>query len=503
MPVERPAAPTEPASRRGLTPTPGKTANPRRQRWRRQALTAGGAALVAAGSLSLWGWRYGFTALPAADPSDTRTGEAILSAEVHPDATTWPWLQAALTSRPHDGSAREEDAFLQTVSRWIEHGELPTSERVRLDGWLADHADLVACFKQAIAAPGGPRPTVTPPGAERTLRLLGAIPIACAARMALLSEDAGATAAALAELTDAYRFHALLTPPSRFPGVFDERGAGELDATVGRAFRRVALTGAALTPPAGRSALEALRRATNGVLPFEAAYAWRARTMYQVSLTHRAPNWRQVTRSFQAALLLTRAELGQVGSAAFAWMGGEVGRSGNNWRGVAHFRVPLGALARGLQQAVARPADYECLWRAAVGRAVNARPREEDSPGAPQCEWFGALDRRPLWWRWLDRPAVWQDLELIPLPEETSAELGVWLVSVEASRLTLALRLHREQHGEWPAALAELSPEVLRQPPRDPLTGNPFRYARAGTGWRLSAGSQSDRTGRYDWSDRD
>lgn len=43
--------------------------------------------------------------------------------------------------------------------------------------------------------------------------------------------------------------------------------------------------------------------------------------------------------------------------------------------------------------------------------------------------------------------------------------------------LVMAIRLHERQHGRRPASLAELVPAILPELPRDPFTGEPFRYS--------------------------
>ncbi|MCP5525901.1 MAG: hypothetical protein H7A47_03735 [Verrucomicrobiales bacterium] len=460
----------------------GGTGRGWRRAWR------AGVTLAVAGLLGcLWGWRYGLTPLPSVPPNGRPGGMALAVVEPVESGPAWPWLEAAWVLDAGGAPGHEREQFLQAVSHWLETGEVAGASLDGLGLWLTNHASLVDCFEAAMAAAEGPRPRILRAGVERTLRLLAAIPVARAARAAGAGEVQGLTAA-LDQLTRAYRFQALLTPPGAFAGVYDERGAAELDATLGRTFRRLVLTGPALSPEQGTVLLRSLREATNAVIGFEEAYAGRVRAMRRLSLAHRAPNWRQVTRSFHAAVLLARAEVGEVGAVAFSWLGGGSGGSGSGIRGVAHFRSPAAALCRALQQAVAREADHDRLWDGAVARWLEeVRSADGGTPMGQANRAADALDRRPGWLRWLDRPAVWREMEVIPRPQETLAELRGWLASVEASRLVLALRLYHDRRGEWPATLAELSSAVFPDASPDAGIGRGWRYERLARGWRLRA----------------
>lgn len=49
-------------------------------------------------------------------------------------------------------------------------------------------------------------------------------------------------------------------------------------------------------------------------------------------------------------------------------------------------------------------------------------------------------------------------------------------ISREGTRIMLALEVFYARHSRWPDSLRELAPEVLPQPPVDPLHGGPFGY---------------------------
>jgi len=58
---------------------------------------------------------------------------------------------------------------------------------------------------------------------------------------------------------------------------------------------------------------------------------------------------------------------------------------------------------------------------------------------------------------------------------------------LDLARVALALRAHRQESGDWPAALEELAPFFNGAVPVDPCTGLPFDYERAATQVRLHA----------------
>ena len=60
------------------------------------------------------------------------------------------------------------------------------------------------------------------------------------------------------------------------------------------------------------------------------------------------------------------------------------------------------------------------------------------------------------------------------------------------ARVAIAIERHRAERGHAPAALAELIPEYLAEPPLDPWTGRPFAFVSDGAGWRLR--SEADGT---------
>jgi len=56
---------------------------------------------------------------------------------------------------------------------------------------------------------------------------------------------------------------------------------------------------------------------------------------------------------------------------------------------------------------------------------------------------------------------------------------------IGGTMLVAGIELYRNEHGAYPASLANLVPEVLQQAPTDPFTGAPFLYTPTETGYML------------------
>lgn len=68
-------------------------------------------------------------------------------------------------------------------------------------------------------------------------------------------------------------------------------------------------------------------------------------------------------------------------------------------------------------------------------------------------------------------------------------------VEWELTRLVVALAIHQREHGDFPAALAALSPEVLDKLPSDPY-GSPFQYDKLDDGYLLYSTGPNGRDDR-------
>jgi hypothetical protein len=58
---------------------------------------------------------------------------------------------------------------------------------------------------------------------------------------------------------------------------------------------------------------------------------------------------------------------------------------------------------------------------------------------------------------------------------------------IDAAKLTLALHIYKNQHGEFPEKLEELAPGILKEIPVDPISGKPFEYQKTDKTFTISS----------------
>lgn len=95
--------------------------------------------------------------------------------------------------------------------------------------------------------------------------------------------------------------------------------------------------------------------------------------------------------------------------------------------------------------------------------------------------------------------------QLLPVFVKMFPKAAQGQARVDATRLALALRLYRLDHGDYPATLDALAPNYLSKVPLDPFTNKPFVYKREGKGSVVySLGpNQRDDGGAFDPKNRD
>jgi hypothetical protein len=59
------------------------------------------------------------------------------------------------------------------------------------------------------------------------------------------------------------------------------------------------------------------------------------------------------------------------------------------------------------------------------------------------------------------------------------------LAFTRLAQTAIALERFRAAHNSYPAALAELTPEFLKEPPTDPFDGQPLHYRKVAEGYQL------------------
>lgn len=444
--------------------------------------------------VTLYGWRYGFTELPAL-PREWALDEEILFAPADLPATNFwyplrtlarAWIQAAPAPVHRPESARFPGTL--TLSRSGGPGELMKHLSAKAP---PSEAELEATLQAALAAPDR-----RPPRELRVEDGLGMEALlAYLDREAAAAREAGDPARVLECRVVTWQLHAALVPAPEFAGFFDERGLEMLNATLAAPFRRQVLTGPPLAPDAARRLLAGLAEAGRRVASPAEAYARQVLRLAEVWRAARVANWSRVTRAARVAGMLIRQDtiglFGEVLDRISGWRR----RAEPNYHGAAHLLRPLGELVTILQVSVARAGDFDRMERACLGAILSGPGGLFHAPTSIPFPLLGpGAEPRPWWLRALDRPAVWRLPRLLPPPEPVRESWRQWRLYLESCRLTLALRGYRDQHGRWPERLEALVPEWLEAVPEDPFApGTPLRYACTGESWQFwSAGAERE-----------
>ena len=476
------------------------------QRWHRLrrvirwiAVASGAFMLVV-----LYGWRYGFSPLPHLLPRPGGTVDCLAPDAPPPPDNFWHHVRTltvrTLTDpgRAPTGEASREYTLAQAGVvvrdgrrhdadlhfRSTEVTLRPEDRRV----WLAERPDILAGLAAAASAPDRRPPTFLTAEDVMGFGLL--------TTAALWQVDAAAgssnTRGAFQHLLEAWTLYTAVVPPVEFSEFFDERGSEEVNETVAKPFRRLALQGPALAREDVREVLARLATLAREAGRPEAAFTHAMGREAPRLQAARRPEWGRVGRAVRMAGMLVRQDAGRLVMDLIERVLGRRYGGEPNYQGVAHGIRPLTEVVLALQTLVARDVDFAAMEAACVSRTVAAL----EAGGLPDRSvappWLpDPVSSRTAWRRWFDRPAVWRLTEVLPDARAPLESWRQWQVYLESCRLTLALRAFHDQHDRWPDALEELVPGILEVLPRDPFGDGPFRYARTGTGWRFwSAGPE-------------
>lgn len=441
------------------------------------------------------GWRYGFTPLPAPAPGVEFQPVAEVTWDGVGAENCWYWFReldrgfrdenravlAAGTAVPPD-PAQGAGTWTQMAEAYARSAKSPAATSDRLDRWLADHPQVEHCFRAVLESSDNRSPKPASLTEVQRALLLSHYPLVQAARQ----EARGDGVAALHALVRAWTFQARLTPLAEFSGLFDERGVEQVNVLVARPWRRLALSLPTLPAADGKEILAELAKVPQAMTGLEEAYRRLATRSLADAHGRSAPGWSRVQLSFRGASLRLRQDFGRLFAAAIERVMGGRQASELNLQGVRHFGRPFAELLGALQQTAARREDFAALERAWLTRALaQLRQDRTVGPASPAAPSWPARNRWSWLRRQLDRPAVWNSVQGLPTANALRETTDTWLVYLESCRLTLALRLFRDQHGAWPDRLDQLVPDLLPAVPIDPFTGQPFGYERQNEGWQL------------------
>lgn len=447
------------------------------------------ALLLAAIALCcLWGWRYGFTSLPAPVSESGEFAKPVPRWEDLGDSNCWYWIREFGSARLYPRSRGRQpgggglrlDELMPAIEAWGRSGA-PFSERAQAARqWIEDQPELGRHFEQVIGAPDRRLPTGPAPWKRANGLILGVYPMA----RAVGAEARGEIVEALDSMTEAWAFQACLVPVSQNAELFNERGVEQLDTWLVQPWRRLALGPAPIPTEAGTRLLARLDEVAQTLPSAETVYReMLGRVLTAPGRAERA-DWHRVRSAYRIAVLRLRQESSWLMAGGIERIFG--GRRPAEVRivGARHLLRPLSEGLMACQAAVARPADRRRVrdaWlHAALAVARDHRPPGLTTTPEPHLPAGAGWTRR-----WLDRPAAWRAADGLPRPEPIRAELSAWWLYLAECRLTLALRLYRDRHGDWPGRLDDLVPEFLPGVPANPFGPVELSYERQKDTWRL------------------
>jgi hypothetical protein len=287
-----------------------------------------------------------------------------------------------------------------------------------------------------------------------------------------------------------WTLEAAVFPAAEFPGFHDERGEQELAEELSAPFQGRIRAMKTLPLAEARRGIEALAAVTNRLASPAVVYVRQCRQSAPYLASLCVADWPRVRNSFRMAGRLMLQDAGHLagdllGRLADRRQGGEL-----DYHGAAHAWRPVSLLFEAVQVAVARPGDWVSLREALVSRTLSSLHSESlYGPTAVARVTECGHPARGWWARSFDRPAVWRSAEGLPHAGKILRSWQSWLALLESCRLALAVQSYRHLHGEWPEKLEALVPEWLEAVPLDPETGSRFRYGRDANGfWLRSPG---------------
>lgn len=297
----------------------------------------------------------------------------------------------------------------------------------------------------------------------------------------------GEAFSALERLAGVWQLLMVLWNAALLEELLDERGVGEVHDRLVRPFGAWVLYGPGLGAGHLRQVLDALEVARSRADGPEVIYARQAREPQRMIEEVRRPPWSRVSRAARVAGWMIRQDTAGLVTEVWDRLSGWRRGRPPNYHGALHLLKPLSELAAWVQARAARQTDFERIKAACLSRTLDALRRQTLPAEWPLPAWLaGPGDARPLWQRWLDRPAVWRVPRELPPPQPVLQNWRELRWALDACRIMTALRAYREEHGHWPARLEELVPAWLDALPPDPFQPDtPLRYTTQGEDWQL------------------
>ncbi len=455
----------------------GSTGTPRKGKWRRRLLRAalGLVALLFLGCAFLfYGWRYGFRPLPEplTGPEAARPALPAL-AEVGP-GNYWYWPQALQKHIPTE--AFEAEVLIQTAQEWCRYGWVDQTNRVLLREWIQGQPGLTEAYLRALQATNSlarfPRiDRQVPQWHERLLR-------AYAVWLALEAEQEGRIPETMDRLVEAWHLEA---SSASFPINYRQHMPQRID----QVWRRLLLS----TPDLPLDRLQAWQE---GLAAVRRSLAPLAETYEGVAVETLN---RLIEDDFNDPLDFNKLG-GALRQAVSGMLSGGVevlavtfkrflGENPGSISEGADFRE-LAEFAQGLVLALGHVLAWRCA-RPEDGRRVIEAVHTRTLRSLRQTNLIELRQlQEGIEVRWWDRPAAWSMWRYPTDGFPLVSDRRQWRAPLTSCQLTLALRVFREQTGNWPNGLDDLCPNLPSEALLDPLGGAPLHYRTDGQDWDVT-----------------
>lgn len=482
-------------SRAPANPTAGKAARTsgpdgrlvRAWRWAKRIFLGGALLGLLAAAVLFFGWRYGFTRLPVPVPGWQFKPVTLLAWEAVGPDNFWYWpYQLGQTRLANSAGYR---SLSEANELWCLLGSDAVKDRDRITAWLNEHQLIAGMRAVALSRTNRALP-------ERAAFLDSGcrLIIDFSLWQAAEAERAGRPAEAFGELLRAWRFEPYGNwSPQQWQ--------------IAAAWRRLALTGPAIDRATARRLMDEL----TGIAASLPSPDWAVRqsigsrfaSEWPRAETPDPPVWRNVSAEFRYELEALWHELPALPDSIFKVFSDSSERESFRFHGLSRLLRPFGAVLDVAVQRATRREDLLRMRDACFGQALS-RLKLGDTEAA--LAWVRELDAavqgKPVVLRFLDRPVVWEEGRSVIEVEIAIRRLRTIQANLEVCRLTLALRLYLDEHGVWPAQLADLVPDYLPALPADPFGAPSFAYECTTNRWGLWADGLDRATDKWAAAER-
>ncbi len=456
-------------------------------RWAKRIFLGGALLCLLAALVLCFGWRYGFTRLPAPVPGWQFKPVTLLSwSEIGPDNFWyWPYQLGQTPLAKSAGLARLSAAN----EIWCLLGPDAVTNRDAIATWMNEHQLIDGMGAMALSRSNRATPMPSALLADGCRLIING-----SLWRAAEAERAGRSAEAFAELLRASRF--------------ERYGNWSLQQwQIATAWRRLALTGPAIEHAAARRLMAGLTDIADSLPRPEWAVRFRIESRFDPNWLDdeilASPGWDGVRVEFEDEFESVWQELRSLPEAILKLVTDGSSPELFEFHGLVGLLRPFERVLVSAIKHTTRREDLVRMRDAGFGQALSRLERgDTEAALAWVRELDAAVEGKPVILRFLDRPVVWVEGRSVIEVEIAIRRLRTIQANLEVCRLTLALRLYLDEHGVWPAQLADLVPDYLPALPADPFGAPSFAYECTTNRWGLWADGLDRATDKWAAAER-